>query len=971
MSKRNASSGARYSRTSRKPKPSIVRKSILQSFEDDDVDDPLSSTAMLPPTQQNHDLQQLDPAFDWGPDPDDTGMQWEGNPEDAPDLTPHANDAVFYSFLTASIKTRASIRTWRDRQQRAFDTWVYRIDDLVAPYLAVTRSILPSTSTWQYLQCECASPPSFHVLFVDFHDATFFPVRSCSQHAPELLIRAGTFPSTTITPRVAFSFELLRQFLSLQENTRIGAFDFARSTLQAVTLGTRSAPPSASWISRDTGRRPLRSAAEWLQALEQRCAQLILHSATMYDFSRPDLHSDDLHLSLNDLAERCPACFGGMLDLHPDSSPSSTSSDLPPSGSISPQVIVCLDGNFQHKRVRANDAVRRMPRSPTYFLSPRQLESSRARFEDPAIPEGPRTGCSSEVRAAVDGFVKTSKVDFDIGGVIGMTCRHGSPLVLVDVRASGEKHYYAFALIEALLDTCGEALSTLGVCYDIGCKLSVSPRLRSALARRNHSVKIIHAVSVFHVYGHDYDCQLKYSPRRMSGFGLTDGEALERLWSSLSDLVSLTRDMSEADRISTLSSRLDSLSRSHRYDLLTTFQRRIISIAVTRERETQEFLKSLPHLVQYTAQSVADAYSLTSSRTGLPARLSDFISDLIERRRQTAFDRDSVERQLSARRQANSRNRILDLSIPAKQLYLPLRNWHLLSAVIRGRHGQHSQDGTAKLVSSKSGSATDALAARRVLNAAIVIFQAALPDRLKSRLHVISEDALFLPSNLSYVQGLLNPSDFEDEPWVSDSVLAASMDTVSLLSRLDEEQCRIAHEVKNMQSWHLTSKTNLLQSRGIYSEPESSLFDMDRAAFVERELDWLDCTARVWNARLSKIEAWQRMHVASLRNQRANLRKDDHISRFDTLIAQYEALACSWSSWSLNVASTLVTSPTSDPNHVDTAAMLVDDEDDDDEDAQVHPLDRDSPADDQRAGGEDDDIRLATLLSATVIAGLA
>ncbi|CAD6984841.1 unnamed protein product, partial [Tilletia controversa] len=122
----------------------------------------------------------------------------------------------------------------------------------------------------------------------------------------------------------------------------------------------------------------------------------------------------------------------------------------------------CLDGNFQHKRHKAQDALRQSPRRPTSFISRQQLEAARKVFENPNVGEGPRTGCSADVKAAIDGFVKTSRAQFDIGGVVGMTCRHGSPLILVNVHDTGEKHYYAYALLTQLLDACGTALDHLG-----------------------------------------------------------------------------------------------------------------------------------------------------------------------------------------------------------------------------------------------------------------------------------------------------------------------------------------------------------------------------------------------------------------------------------------------------------------------------------------------------------------------------
>lgn len=50
-------------------------------------------------------------------------------------------------------------------------------------------------------------------------------------------------------------------------------------------------------------------------------------------------------------------------------------------------------------------------------------------------------------------------------------------------------------------------------------------------------------MGVFYAYGHDAPCQVEYHPRLQAGFGLTDGEALERPWSDLTGFVASTRYM--------------------------------------------------------------------------------------------------------------------------------------------------------------------------------------------------------------------------------------------------------------------------------------------------------------------------------------------------------------------------------------------------------------------------------------------
>lgn len=61
-----------------------------------------------------------------------------------------------------------------------------------------------------------------------------------------------------------------------------------------------------------------------------------------------------------------------------------------------------------------------------------------------------------------------------------------------------------------------------------------------------------YALTVFHAYGHKFDCQVKFNPRFIEGFGFTDGEGMERLWSYLSGFIKQTRNMSKENRKLTL-----------------------------------------------------------------------------------------------------------------------------------------------------------------------------------------------------------------------------------------------------------------------------------------------------------------------------------------------------------------------------------------------------------------------------------
>ena len=79
------------------------------------------------------------------------------------------------------------------------------------------------------------------------------------------------------------------------------------------------------------------------------------------------------------------------------------------------------------------------------------------------------------------------------------------------------------------------------------------------------------AVPVFHAYGHVLECQVpcicivsyshlffqnKFNPRNVTGFGLSDGEGVERLWAYLRNFTSMTKEMRPSHRVDVLSDAL-------------------------------------------------------------------------------------------------------------------------------------------------------------------------------------------------------------------------------------------------------------------------------------------------------------------------------------------------------------------------------------------------------------------------------
>ncbi|PLW44784.1 hypothetical protein PCASD_07140 [Puccinia coronata f. sp. avenae] len=79
----------------------------------------------------------------------------------------------------------------------------------------------------------------------------------------------------------------------------------------------------------------------------------------------------------------------------------------------------------------------------------------------------------------------------------------------------------------------------ISILYDIGCSLDKFINLRVLLHDNRGRIKF--GTSIFHAYEHNWLCQLQYNPRFNTGWGLSNGQGLERMWSYLAPLVSPLR----------------------------------------------------------------------------------------------------------------------------------------------------------------------------------------------------------------------------------------------------------------------------------------------------------------------------------------------------------------------------------------------------------------------------------------------
>ncbi|KAG1853118.1 hypothetical protein F4604DRAFT_1883423 [Suillus subluteus] len=371
------------------------------------------------------------------------------------------------------------------------------IPSLIAPYLTYLRK---SASLCDQIELQ---PDEV---------ATFQCKSSCRWRccpcapAPLQLLSRSYFACTPITPSLAVDLQLLELvktlFVHITPNT----------TAWCETLEVFLAGHGYHLTTKDNIRRRFGNAYHWYSVLFMSADD---HLSNLIGTHRPlpPSSTEGLTRPSDYLRSRCTICFG--LD---DWRKSRTLN-------LKPDVHTCIDACFTQKRSLDQRGGGPDPPNPvrSVFLSDdeschgRPLDRGRKRKQPAATEE---EGDDYE-----DGITQF----FADTGVMAMLCRHDHVLWLANMTSAGEKQHYALALIKKLFDNLPTDMT-------IGLFCLKYQLLDDAVLHR-----ITFAISVFHAYGHQWACQIIYHPRKCEGFGLSDGEGCERLWSALKHLIAPLR----------------------------------------------------------------------------------------------------------------------------------------------------------------------------------------------------------------------------------------------------------------------------------------------------------------------------------------------------------------------------------------------------------------------------------------------
>jgi hypothetical protein len=118
-------------------------------------------------------------------------------------------------------------------------------------------------------------------------------------------------------------------------------------------------------------------------------------------------------------------------------------------------------------------------------------------------------GCEASFTTADAAQEKASTQFFDDTALMALLCHHDHVLWIANMQSAGEKQHYTLVLLETLFQHLPWNI-TVGALYNIGFQLHQTCIKWDFL--NCYCDCLIFAISVFHVFGHQWACQLVSTP---------------------------------------------------------------------------------------------------------------------------------------------------------------------------------------------------------------------------------------------------------------------------------------------------------------------------------------------------------------------------------------------------------------------------------------------------------------------------
>ncbi|EJD38117.1 hypothetical protein AURDEDRAFT_33125, partial [Auricularia subglabra TFB-10046 SS5] len=430
------------------------------------------------------------------------------------------------------------------------------------------------------------------------------------------------FSSSPFSPGYAYSIDLLNLFLDLMRN--------GGNSIESLAASLHAQHRSNGYVVRNGRgmpiqegfRRTLGHAIQWYDlvrarqeiAVEDRIARArvdVLYPVTGAGGSsiaaatpRPDAENlttppptPRRHDISQYLVSKCPTCFAMARTGRPLSEC---------------DFHFALDGTFGH---RHNCSASNCPHIiydmqsfvPKDFVDAvgaahDEARKRPARSYNSVVPPSAVKACESSHTAADGSRVKAGGDKHDDRGLMALVCRHDVPLFICNIDTPGEQLKYGLAMVIWASLHLPDDASILAL-YDIGCvahKIVQSYEVLTAAME----ARIAFATSAMHAYAHQWECQIVYSPGLNPGYGLSDGEGCERLWSRIRKLISNLRSAARQMRLITLDRHVKFVAESIRDDLGRWLRRKWEALKL-REYEARKTIALSGHSADFLREQWA------------------------------------------------------------------------------------------------------------------------------------------------------------------------------------------------------------------------------------------------------------------------------------------------------------------------------------------------------------------------------
>ncbi|EIW73761.1 hypothetical protein CONPUDRAFT_68447 [Coniophora puteana RWD-64-598 SS2] len=352
----------------------------------------------------------------------------------------------------------------------------------------------------------------------------------CDKKADEdiQLLEHGMYPASQKTPRTAFTFQALDDYLLQNRECKVPANSYI-AQLRRKTMDSMPQEVPVRYVELN------RCSRQW-----RLLKGLLAHGEGM---------NRGTDSGQGSLATVCPGCPRPQVN-------------MPEGWEADPHkwkhgATLCMDGNFKadHLRMRkeANDVP--LTDGAAYMTESKAYEKHLDTY--PANAE--ISTCNAH--RAITQANQTRGVHKDVTGIVVVACaRHGFfiPGSAVSLQKGEAFANTDWALWMALLWYSG--LLNVLVLYDVWCIFVIHLLSRFAKSKFMNlplNMAIMGGIGQFHVHGHKDACVARWSLLYIVGAGNVDGEILETLWAALNEISRSTRSMSTLHRKEVLDNHMD------------------------------------------------------------------------------------------------------------------------------------------------------------------------------------------------------------------------------------------------------------------------------------------------------------------------------------------------------------------------------------------------------------------------------